>query len=143
MFEASFNATLDRYRNLLAQAGSGQPDLPNDNFDTGDATGPGKYQLNDEAHAELLDALAKQNFSGASPEIRAELLEFYGHPDAPYATKQKPKIWVKVQAQLEQLKAAAPPIAAGRERDERSGDPADRVAVTLPDNSQETTSLNK
>jgi len=108
MFEASFNATMDRYRQLLRRADSENMILPNDNFDTGDATGPGKYRLNDEAHAELLDALAKQNFSGASPELRAEMLEFYGHPDAPYATKQKPKAWAKVQAQLEQLKKAAP-----------------------------------
>src|ERR1022692_2315440 len=93
MFEASFNATLDRYRKLLGQVGTGQPDLPNDNFDTGQATGPGKYRLNDDAHAELLDALAKQNFTGASPELRAELLEFFAHPDAPYATKRKPKEW--------------------------------------------------
>ena len=110
MFEASFNATLDRYRHLLSQVGTGQPDLPNDNFDTGEITGPGKYRLNDETHAKLLHALAKQNFSGASPEVRAELLEFFGHPDAPYATKRKPKDWAKVQAELEQLKNAVPPM---------------------------------
>ena len=113
MFEASFNATLDRYRQLLSQVGTGQPDLPNDNFDTGEITGPGKYRLNDETHAKLLDALAKQNFSGASPEVRAELLEFFGHPDAPYATKRKPKDWAKVQAELEQLKNAVPPMVTG------------------------------
>jgi hypothetical protein len=113
MFEASFNATLDRYRHLLSQVGTGQPDLPNDNFDTGAVTGPGKYLLNDETHAKLLDALAKQNFSGASPELRAELLEFFGHPDAPYATKRNRKAWAKVQVQLEQLKKTAPPVMAG------------------------------
>jgi hypothetical protein len=64
-------------------------------------------------HAQLLDALAKQNFSGASPEVRTELLEFFGHPDAPYATKQKPKDWTKVQAELEQLKKAAPAVVTG------------------------------
>jgi hypothetical protein len=112
MFEASFNATLDRYRKLLVQVDTGQPDLPNNNFDTGEVTGPGKYRLNDEAHAKLLDALAKQNFSGASPELRAEFLEFYGHPDAPYSTKRKPKAWAKLQAQLEQLKKA-PPVVTG------------------------------
>jgi Zinc dependent phospholipase C len=108
LFEASFNATLDRYRQLLTQVGAGRLDLPNDNFDTGAVAEPGKYRLNDVTHAKLLDALAKQNFSGASPEVRAELLEFYGHPDAPYATKRKPKDWAKVQAQLEQLKKAVP-----------------------------------
>src|ERR1017187_3437961 len=113
MFEASFNASLDRYRKLLGQVGTGKPDLPNDNFDTGEVTGPGKYRLNDETHAKLLDALAKQNFSGASPEIRAEILEFYGHPDAPYATKRNPKVWAKVQTQLKQLKKAAPPAVTG------------------------------
>jgi hypothetical protein len=107
MFEVSFNATLDRYRKLLGQVNTGQPYLPNDNFDTGEVTGPGKYRLNDETHAKLLDALAKQNFSGASQEVRAGLLEFYGHSDAPYATKRNPKAWAKVQAQLEQLKKEA------------------------------------
>ena len=111
-FEASFNATLDLYRRLLSQAGAGQLHLPNDNFDTGDVTGPGKYRLNDETQAELLDKLAKQNFSGASPEVRAELLEFFGHPDAPYAVKQKPKEWARVQAEIEQLRQAAPPSAS-------------------------------
>ncbi len=114
LFEASFNTTLDRYRQLLTQVDAGQLDLPNDNFDTGEIPEPGKYRLNDVTHAKLLDALARQNFSGASPEIRAELLEFYGHPDAPYATKRKPKDWAKLQAQLEQLKKAdVVPSAAG------------------------------
>jgi hypothetical protein len=113
MFENSFNTTLDRYRKLLAEADTGQPNLPNNNFDTGEITGPGKYRLNDETHANLLDALAKQNFSGASPAVLAELLEFYGHPDAPYATKRNAKAWAKVQAQLEQLKKAPQPVVTG------------------------------
>src|SRR5512133_3488944 len=71
LFQASFNSTLDRYRQLLTQVGAGQLDLPNENFDTGAITGPGKYRLNDETHAQLLDALAKESFSGASPEVRS------------------------------------------------------------------------
>jgi Zinc dependent phospholipase C len=122
MFEASFNASLDRYRRLLGQVGTGQPDLPNDNFDTGETTGPGKYRLNDEAHAELLEALAKQNFTTVSPEVRAELLEFYGHPNAPYATRQKPKVWAKVQTQLEQLKTSPPPVLADDPSRHSTGD---------------------
>jgi hypothetical protein len=98
---------------LLAEADTGQPDLPNNNFDTGEMTGPGKYRLNDETHAKLLDALANQNFSRASPAVQGELLEFYGHPDAPYATKRTPKAWAKVQAQLEQLKKAPQPVVTG------------------------------
>ncbi len=131
LFEASFNAAMSRYRNLLSQAGAGQPDLPNDNFDTGGITGPGQYALNDKTQADLLDALAKQKFSGASPEIRAELLEFFGHPDAPYAMKQKPKEWGRVQAELEELKNATPPTAANAV-DSSAGWPEGESYTTLP-----------
>jgi zinc dependent phospholipase C len=108
MFEASFNAALDRYKVLLGQVKTGQPDVQNENFDTGETTPPGKYSMNDHAHAKLLEALAKQNFVGASAEVRAELLQFYADPNAPYATKRKPKDWSRVMAALEQLRAAAP-----------------------------------
>jgi hypothetical protein len=113
LFEASFNAALTRYRKLLSQIDTDQPDVPNDNFDTGAVTGPGIYWLNDETYAKLLDSLAKQNFAGMSPELRADLLQFYGRPDAPYATKKKPKEWAKVQSELQQLKVAVPAVSAG------------------------------
>ncbi len=108
MFEASFNATLSRYRKLLAQVAAGHPDVPDYNFDTGEPTAPGKYRLSDETHAKLLGELAKRKFTGASPEVRAELLKFYASPDAPYSTKRKPKVWMRVQAEVVQLKQAAP-----------------------------------
>jgi hypothetical protein len=109
MFEASFNSTLDHYRKLLVDVREDRLDLPNDNFDVGEATGPGKYRLNDEAHAQLLDKLAEGKFSGAAPELKELLLKFFTVPDAPYATKKNVKAWAKVQAQIEQLKTAALP----------------------------------
>ena len=108
MFRASFNTTLDKYRGLIADVRKGHLDLPNDNFDVGVATGPGKYGLNDDAHAKLLDKLATQKFAGMSSELRDELLHFYSEPDAPYATKRDPKAWVAVQSELVQLKSFAP-----------------------------------
>jgi hypothetical protein len=108
LFEASFNATLDRYRKLLAEIATGKLDLPNYNFDTGTITEPGKYRLSDDAHAQLLHGLAKASFNGISPAVRVELLNFFGSPDAPYATKRKPQEWAKVQAELDQLKNAVP-----------------------------------
>ncbi len=109
MFEASFNATLSRYRKLLAEAGEGTLQLENDNFDLGENTGPGKYRMNDEAHAKLLDELAETNFANVTSETKAELLHFYADPDAPYATRRKAKAWAKVRAELLQLQAA--PVA--------------------------------
>jgi hypothetical protein len=131
--ELLFAATLPLCETFgLGQVGAGQPDLPNDNFDTGEATGPGKYRLNDETHANLLDALARQNFSGASPEVRAELLEFFAHPDAPYATKRKPKEWAKVQAELEQLRKAPSPVVAGDADDPSRHSTGENLGLRLP-----------
>jgi len=112
MFQASFNATMDRYRNLLKEEGEGRLRLPNDNFDVGEFTGPGKYRMNDDAHAKLLGKLAEQNSAEMTPELRAELLNFFADSNAPYAIKRKPKEWNKVEAELRQLKSTAPPISA-------------------------------
>jgi hypothetical protein len=110
MFEASFNASLARYKKLIARQDAGDLALANDNFDTGCDTAPGKYRLNDEAHAKLLDALAKEKFQGVMPELRAELLSFYADPEAPYATKKNPNEWKKVLEEVAQLKNEAPAI---------------------------------
>jgi hypothetical protein len=107
MFEASFNSTLDLYRKLLRGAANGELVLANDNFDTGDTTGPGKYHLDDETQAKLLDGLAKQNFIGVSPELRAEILNYYSQPDAPNSVRRHHKEWAKVQSEVVQLKNAS------------------------------------
>jgi hypothetical protein len=107
MFEASFNATLDRYRLLLSQVRQGAPDLPNDNFDTGESTPPGHYGLADKSYAQLLDRLAERHFADVPAEVRTDVLKYYGAEDAPYATKRDAKAWAKVQDELAQLKAVA------------------------------------
>jgi hypothetical protein len=112
LFEASFNATMDDYRHLLGELNAGKLDLPNKNFDTGSITAPGKYKLADKAQAELLDDLAKEKFTGASPEMRGELLEYLGHNNVPYAMKAKKKEWSKVEAELDELRNATPPDTA-------------------------------
>jgi hypothetical protein len=112
LFEAGFNAALDRYKQLLSQVAAGQLDLPNKNFDTGDPVEPGKYFLADKAEARLLDELAKENFNGASPEIRAEIRDYFSDPNAPYVEKRKAKDWKKVQAEMDELKNAGPPPGA-------------------------------
>jgi hypothetical protein len=108
MFEESFNVTLDRYRGFLSDEAADHLELVNGNFDTGGITGPAKYRMNDEAHAKLLGMLAGQKYSGVSPALREELLQFFSDPDAAYATKSDADAWAKVQEQLAQLKAAQP-----------------------------------
>jgi hypothetical protein len=106
-FENSFNDAFDHYRIFLAQSRTGNPQIPNDNFDTGSATPPGEYFMNDDVRAQLMEALAKENFAGVTPELRADLMQFYADPNAPYATKRKPKDWAKLQTEIQQLKTLA------------------------------------
>ena len=113
-FEDSFNHALDRYKAGLRQVRDGHtPDIPNDNFDTGKPDPPGVYFMNDDVHAQLVEELAKTNFKSMTPALRAELMQFYSDPNAPYATRRKPKEWAKLQAALLLLKQApASPVEA-------------------------------
>lgn len=108
LFEASFNSAVTKYRAMLRDERNARLHLPNTNFDVGDECYPGKYRLNDEAHAKLLHQLAANKFGGISAELRAELLGFYDHPDAPYYTKKDPQAWARVQTEVTLLKAASP-----------------------------------
>lgn len=105
MFEASFNDTLDQYRQLLREQRERQSlQLINDNFDLGKTSAPGDYELNDEAHAKLLNQLSQQSFAGLTPEIRAELLDYFGAKDAQFKMKKDKKAWAKLQTELEALR---------------------------------------
>jgi len=111
-FEASFNQTLDHYRQLLREQRNGNVKLPNDNFDVGADTGPGQYKMNDGAHAELMSRLANQKFAGVSPELLAELKSFYSDPNLPYVNKKDRKAQARLQAALEQLRQLKQPEKA-------------------------------
>jgi Zinc dependent phospholipase C len=104
IFEASFNAALERYKSLLAHERTRMPEIPDLNLDTGATTSPGVYFMNDDVRAELLEKLAENNFAGVTAGIRADLLQFYSDPNAPYGTKRKAKEWNMLQIDLKRLK---------------------------------------
>lgn len=104
LFEESFNVTLERYRSLLAELRTtGEAALPNDNFDVGETTARGQYRLGDDACGELLDRLVKNDFSGASPALRADLLNFYSSPDIPPSDKLSAKAQMRLRADIHKL----------------------------------------
>ena len=114
-FEASFNATLERYQSLLSDVKQhGAVHLPNDNIDVGEVTARGQYRLYDTTCADLLNKLAARNFADASRELRAELLRFYSEPAGPGDAKLKKKDRVKLESNLRQLKTAAGSLSAGQ-----------------------------
>jgi hypothetical protein len=126
MYIKSINTTVDDYAALLREQNGSQLKLADLDFDTGRPTRAGEYLLADKTYAHLLDDLAKHNFDQTSPELRQNILAFYGDPNAQIATKKNAKAWKTTQQELDRLKASTPG---------RSGDTAATVAplqVPLP-----------
>jgi hypothetical protein len=109
MFMASFNATLDSYRALLADESAGRLKLPNANFDIGELTTPGRYEGADIAYDDLLAKLANHQFDKVSEELRAHLLAYYQARTGPAqaSSKKAAKDWTKVASRVEMLRAAS------------------------------------
>jgi hypothetical protein len=86
LFLASFDDTVRRYDDLLAQAAASTLRLPNQNFDTGRPTHIGDYHLADQTYEKLLE-----RFDGragdVSDSLRANLLMFYGRSARPESAK--------------------------------------------------------
>ncbi len=112
MFMASFNATVDRYKAMLAKVDAGVAALPNENFDVGGATIPGQYKGADEAYAALVGKLSDHQFAGMQPDLRQNIVAFYKGlpPLSAKATKKEKAQAVKLQDQLNRLQAV--PVAA-------------------------------
>jgi hypothetical protein len=108
LYIASVNRTLDDYRALLVEVRKKDLRLPNTDFDTGHMTHAGEYTLSDEAYARLLDELAHDDFHGLTPELRENILAYYGDESAPIATKKKSAAWQKTREELERLKSVVP-----------------------------------
>ena len=102
MYMHSFNETLDYYRILLLAQQEGRLQLPNDNLDTGEITGPADYRLTDETYAKFLD---KTNGKPISDALRLDILAYYADPEKAFATKKNPEAWQKVLDELSSLRA--------------------------------------
>jgi len=108
LYIKSINKTVDDYGSRLREQKVGQLKLADMDFDTGRETRAGEYLLADKTYAHLLDDLAKRNFDQASPDLRQNILAFYGDPNAQVATKKNAKAWKTTQEELDKLKASSP-----------------------------------
>ena len=77
LFMDSFNATLERYRALLAMERTRQTHPADVNLDVGRPTAAGMYRMADQTYAKLVDESAKHGFAGMSRELRQNILDFY------------------------------------------------------------------
>jgi hypothetical protein len=104
MYMASFNSTIDRYRELLAEQNAGNLRLPNDNLDVGEFTPAGKYRLADDAYSELLHKL-QGRYADIPQELRSDILAFYHDLNLPISTKANDGDWARVLQELGQLQS--------------------------------------
>jgi hypothetical protein len=73
-----------------------------------------EYTLTDEAYAKLLGQLSERKFDQTSPELRANILSFYGDLSVPIETKKNEGNWQSVLTSLDQLRLVPPaPFVAG------------------------------
>jgi len=108
LYFKSINTTVDQYRGFLEEVRSDTLVLPNCDLDSGQPTKAAEYSLTDDAYAMLLAQLSERKFDLTSPELRANILQFYSDPSAAIETKKDPVRWQSVLTELDQLKAVAP-----------------------------------
>jgi hypothetical protein len=113
MYFKSINTTVDQYRAFLEELRTDSLQLSNMDLDTGKKTKAAEYSLTDESYAKLLAKLSERKFDRTSPELRENILNFYGDLSAPIDTKKDAAAWQGVQTSLDQLKALTVPASAG------------------------------
>jgi len=111
LYMAGFNASIDRYRELLAGVGGGGLNLPNENFDVGEPTKAGQYKLADGAYAKLLHKL-DGHYTDMSQDLRSDILAFYQDLSLPIATKTNESDWARLQEEVSHLDAINRDLAA-------------------------------
>jgi hypothetical protein len=108
LYIKSINTTVDQYRAYLEAVRTDSLVLRNCDFDSGKATKAAEYSLTDESYARLLARLSSRKFDLTSPELRANILDFYSDLSVPIDTKKDQDDWKSVLSALDQLKSVVP-----------------------------------
>jgi hypothetical protein len=108
LYIKSINTTVDQYRHLLEEVRIDTLVLDDCDLDTGQPTKAAEYSLTDDTYAKLLARLSERKFALTSPDLRANILQFYSDLSVPIETKKDGARWQSVLTDLDQLKAAAP-----------------------------------
>jgi hypothetical protein len=113
LYFKSINTSVDQYRAFLEAVRTNSLVLPNSDLDSGNLTKPAEYSLTDETYAKLLSQLSERKFDSTTPDLRANILDFYSDLSAPIDTKKDPARWQSVLTSLDQLRLVTPvPIIA-------------------------------
>jgi hypothetical protein len=102
-------ATRQEYARLLDEVALGRLNLVNQDFDAGGVTQPGEYPLADRAYAKLLAHLEKQHFNNVTPELRANILNFFEQSEASQAAEKHCKACRRIPPRTRGVKGLAIP----------------------------------
>jgi hypothetical protein len=115
LYFKSINATITQYQAELQRLRSNTGGLAEFDLDTGLPTRRGEYDLADATYDDLLQDLAKQNFTGLSPELKSNLLAFYS--EEPTESQQSSRHEIRkdapdTQKLLQQLRDSTASVAS-------------------------------
>ena len=105
IFIQSFDTTSFYYMRNIRLAGAGNLILPNIDYDTGQASMHGEYNLADETYLNLLLKLKDDNFKTVTPNLKQNILKFF---DSPSTAKIEEKKKQSLYEALAALKAFNP-----------------------------------
>ncbi len=107
-FIKSFDTVMARYAAALTQLDYKIPKLSNINFDTGNATVYGEYELTDKTYDDLVDHLEKNKFADLTAPLKKNILSFYSKTDTTALAKYDPSGWKKTSTTLKKIEATPP-----------------------------------
>jgi hypothetical protein len=92
VFLQSFDSSVSNYQKIIRSFKSDRLVLADVNFDTGERTLPGKYQLADESYQCLLTNLAKDTFRFVDNTLRSDINSFFLKMDSGKKLKYEPSL---------------------------------------------------
>jgi hypothetical protein len=105
-FITSFDTALTHYHIALAQLQKSDLSLPDIDYDTGNPTTPGEYDLADKTYDDLLIGLQANKFAYLTTALQQNILSFYDKADTTQFALNDPKGWIKTSLALREIKAA-------------------------------------
>lgn len=106
LFIQSFDTALANYTSALTNTKHSNLFLPNIDFDTGQPTAPGEYELTDDTYEELVVKLNDHNFDSLSAPLKQNVLNFCSNIKPDLKTRRSKKDWEKTTEAIEKLRTA-------------------------------------
>jgi hypothetical protein len=103
LFVHSFDTILVQYKVALKRCSSGEFDLPNIDYDTGNLTAAGEYPLADKNYDILILKLKDQQFHHVDDLLRRNIIAFYTLRDKPQNPGEESRHEIKVNKALDRL----------------------------------------